>query len=133
MTAVDVAERMGIPVRTYRSFELGKGPFTFEKIRRFAEATDSDAMGIVSSLIFGSPDMALRCMDNKAATVLAAAFRAFGEGAGDQLAVIDPGSLIRAFDQTFNDLTEHLKRRDKTAERWLEENVGKLYGDTPVK
>lgn len=131
LTAVEVAEKMGMPVRSYRSFEAGKGALTLEKIRQFAEATESDAMGIVASLIFGSPDMALRCIDNKAATVLAAAFRSFGEKVGDQMAVIDAGTLIRAFDQTFLDLAEHLKRRDKTTERWLEENVGKLYGDLP--
>ena len=42
MRATDVALAMGLPLRTYQHFEEGAGPFDLERIRQFADATDSD-------------------------------------------------------------------------------------------
>ena len=42
MRSSEVAEAMGLQLRTYQHFEEGAGPFDLDRIRRFADATDSD-------------------------------------------------------------------------------------------
>jgi transcriptional regulator with XRE-family HTH domain len=128
MRPPQVAAAMGIGLRTYEEFEAGRGRLDLEKVRLFGLATDSDAVAITLGLLFGSKDSALR---NKGSTIMWITLREFEEGVGDQMAVI-PGSLIlETLRQAFNRLRDYLLKRDTSAERYLEEEIRRLY--TPDK
>lgn len=127
MSARAVAAKMKMPVRSYYSFEAGVGPLDIDEIHRFAAATDSDAMAILWALAAGAPDIALRCMDNKAASILVASFLRFTDKVGDQVTTIVPAILIEAFQRPFDGLQDHLQKRDQSTERWLEEHLPKLF------
>jgi transcriptional regulator with XRE-family HTH domain len=126
MSARAVAIAMGLPLRSYYSFEAGQGPLDIAKIWRFAEATDSDPAGIMNALMLGSSDYALRSMDNKIASIHLAKFRRFNDRVGDRMTHIGPSVLIEAFKRPFDSLEDHLDKRDESTERWLEENLPKI-------
>ena len=91
LSASDVAQRMGMPLRTYHHFEGGYAQLDVERIRRFADATDSDPHAIIAALALGSPEFAVRCMDNKLATILTIVLQEFDEETGDAIADLDAG------------------------------------------
>jgi transcriptional regulator with XRE-family HTH domain len=126
MTARDVAVAMGMPLRSYYSFESGAGPLDIAKLYRFAEATDSDASGILDALQLGSVDYALRCMNNKASAIQLASFRRFNERVGDRMTNIGPSQFIEAFKRPYDSLEEYADKRDQNTERWLAENLTKM-------
>jgi transcriptional regulator with XRE-family HTH domain len=126
LAARDVADRMGMPLRSYYSFEAGQGGLSLSKVWRFADATDSDPVAIALSLMLGSSDLAMRCMDNKAASILLASFRRFDERVGDRMTHIGAAALIEAFKRPFDNLEEYLEKRDQSTERWLAENLQKI-------
>lgn len=126
LSARAVADAMGMPLRSYYSFEAGQGPLDIAKIWRFAEATDSDPGGIMDALMFGSPDYALRSMDNKIVSIQMGSFRRFNDRVGDRMTNIGPSILIEAFKRPFDSLEDHLDKRDESTERWLEENLPKI-------
>ncbi|WP_029907564.1 helix-turn-helix domain-containing protein [Caulobacter sp. UNC358MFTsu5.1] len=126
MSAREVAAAMGLPLRSYYSFEAGQGPLDIAKIWRFAEAVDCDPAGIMDALMLGSPDHALRSMDNKIASIQLASFRRFSDKVGDRMTHIGPSTLIEAFKRPFDSLEEYLDKRDESTERWLAENLPKI-------
>ncbi len=126
MTAREVASAMGMKLRSYYSFEAGQGPLDIAKIWRFGEATDADPAGIMDSLMLGDPAYALRCMDNKAASIQLASFRRFNDRVGDRMTHIGPSIWIEAFKRPFDSAEEYLDKRDQSTERWLEENLPKI-------
>lgn len=85
LSARTVGEAMGMPLRSYYSFEAGQGPLDIAKIWRFAQATDSDPAGIMDTLMLGSPEHALRSMDNKIVSIQLASFRRFSDKVGDRM------------------------------------------------
>lgn len=117
---------MGMPLRSYYSFEAGQGPLDIAKIWRFAQATDSDPAGIMDTLMLGSPEHALRSMDNKIVSIQLASFRRFSDKVGDRMTHIGPSILIEAFKRPFDSLEDHLDKRDESTERWLAENLPKM-------
>lgn len=126
LSAREVADAMGMKLRTYYSFEAGQGPLDIAKIYRFALATDSDPAGIMDTLQLGDPAYALRCMDNKAASIQLASFRRFNDRVGDRMTHIGPSIWIEAFKRPFDSAEEYLEKRDQSTERWLEENLPKI-------
>ena len=123
---IDVAETMGLPIRTYQNFEAGRIHLDFEKIKGFAAATESDPHAILAAVMIGSPAYALRSMENKLTSVLMTALKRFDERLGDDIARIEVGRLIKAFRRTFDDLETELAERDAQARDWLDS------GDPPV-
>lgn len=126
MRANDVALAMGLPLRTYQHFEEGTGPFDLERIRLFSEATDSDPFAIVASIWLRSPEFAVRSIDSKPMVVMMLALSPFQEEMGDDLVLIEPRVWWGGFRRLFQDLTEHVRKRDLTAETWLDEQAGRL-------
>lgn len=127
LTAAEVAKAMGLALKTYENFEAGRGRLDLEKIRLFAEATRSDALAIVHGVMFEAPEGAIRAMDNKISTILWIALREFGDEVGDALAALPGTAVFEAFRGAFSTLADLLKRRDKSAERWLEREISRLY------
>ena len=58
-----VADAIGLPLRTYQRLEEGSGPFELDRIKLFADFTDSDPFAIVASIWLQSPEFAVRAID----------------------------------------------------------------------
>ena len=119
LSASDVAQRMGMPLRTYHHFEGGYAQLDVERIRRFADATDSDPHAILTAVLLGAPAFAARTMDNKMMSVLIAGAQRFDERLGDDIARIEVARFIAATRRMFDDLEAELSRSDQDARNWL--------------
>lgn len=106
-------------VGAWNPFESGRAPFDWARIRAFAAATDSDPHAILAAVLIGSPQFAVRCMDNKLARVLSAAVRHADARMGDRLARLEVSRLIAAFGQMFATLERDLAAREAEAADWL--------------
>nr|WP_314121550.1 XRE family transcriptional regulator [uncultured Brevundimonas sp.] len=126
MRTIDVATGMNMALRSYEHFESGAGRINIERIHRFADVTDSDPHAILAALALGSPAFALRCVDNKLATILAVVLQEFDEEAGDAISELDARTIINAFTKTLKDLAVQSVRKDAEAEAWLEERKARL-------
>lgn len=122
-----VAAGMGIGLRTYEEFEAGRGRLDLEKVRLFGLATDSDAVAITLGLLFGSRESAMRALENKASTILWIALQEFEGDVGDQMAVIPGSFILETLRQAFVRLRDYLLKRDTSAERYLEDEIRRLY------
>ena len=126
MRTVDVAQAMNMAPRSYEHFESGAGRINIERIHRFAEVTDSDPHAILAALPLGSPEFALRCIDNKLATILYVVLQEFNDEAGDGIAELGARTIINTFTKALRDLANQSVRRDDLAEAWLEERRHRL-------
>ncbi|PZR34097.1 helix-turn-helix transcriptional regulator [Caulobacter segnis] len=127
LTQLELANAMGIAEKTYENFEAGRGRLNFDRIKRFAEATRSDALAIVHGVMFEDPEIAYRAMDNKSSTILWLAHREFSEDVGDAVSLLPGTAVFEAFRQAFAALKELLARRRNGAEHWLEQEISRLY------
>lgn len=121
-----VAQRMGMAIRSYERFESGRGALNVTRVHRFAQATDSDAYAILMALDIRSPAFALRCMDNKAMTLLVMAVQEFDATAEDDVGRLEPRSLIAAYTQLFDGLTAKAREIDAFVEQWMSDKA--LHG-----
>lgn len=113
-------------MRTYQHFEGGDGPFDLDRIRLFADATDSDPFAIVVSIWLRSPQFAVRSIDNKPMVVMMLALRDFEDRMGDDLGLIEPRVWWGGFRRLFQDFDEHVRKRDLSAQTWLDEQASRL-------
>ena len=126
MKTAEIAQAMGMALRSYEHFESGGGRVNLERIHRFAEATDSDAYAILAALALGSPEFALRTADNKLMTILMVALQEFDAEVGDVLGELDARTIINTFTKALKDLALQSVRRDSAANAWLQQRLGKL-------
>lgn len=124
---------MGIGLRTYEDFEAGRGRLDLEKVRLFGLATDTDAVAIALGLMFGSKETALRALDNKSSTILWIALREFEDEAGDKISAIPGAYFLESLRQAFDRLRDYLQKRDTSAERWLDDEIRRLYEPEPAE
>ena len=111
MRSADLAARLGLPQRTYEYFESGCGHPNLERLDAVAEALDADAHAIRIAMEIGSPAFANRCADNKLGGLLTYSLQDFDAAAGDDIALLDPQTLMSAFDELFRQLTEIARHR----------------------
>jgi len=128
MRPSELARELNMPLRTYEHLEAGRGKITYEKIVRFAEATNSDPVAILLSIPLKSDAFAVRCADNKLATILTIALGELNEELGDDIEFLEAGTLIGAFTRVTKDLKAHVANRDLFAENWLKEHSPKVDG-----
>lgn len=126
MKTAEIAQAMGMALRSYEHFESGGGRVNLERIHRFAEATDSDAYAILAALALASPEFALRTADNKLMTILMVALQEFDAEVGDVLGELDARTIINTFTKALKDLALQSVRRDSAANAWLQQRLGKL-------
>lgn len=126
LRAAEVAEAMNMAIRSYEHFESGGGKINIERIHRFAEVTNSDPHAILAALALGSPAFALRCADNKLATILTVALQEFDRDAGDAIAELESLTIINAFTKVLKDLAAQSVRRESAADAWIEERRRQL-------
>ena len=117
---------MNMPLRSYEHFEAGRGRMTFDRIARFAEVTNSDALAIWMAIPMECPEFALRCADNKLMTIAAIAMCELNEELAEDIIYLEAGTLIGAFTRVSKELTEHVRGRDTFAEAWLQEKTPKV-------
>lgn len=122
----DVARAMGMPLRSYEHFEAGRGRLDLQRLQTFADATDSDPFAIVAALILRRPEFALRVADSKLMVVMMLSLDDFNEDLGEDIRLIEVRVLVGAFRRVFQDLTDHVRKRDLTAERWLDERSRRM-------
>jgi transcriptional regulator with XRE-family HTH domain len=132
MRSSEVARGLGMPLRSYEHFEAGRGKLTFERIVKFAQVTNSDPLAILAAVPLRDPAFAIHVADNKLMTILMIALAELHEELGEDIAYLEPRTLIGAFTRVRNDLIEHVRRRDLFAETWLEENASKVKGASAV-
>ena len=130
LKAADVARSMNMALRSYEHFESGGGRINLERVHRFAEVTDSDPHAIIAALALGSPAFALRCADNKLATILTVVLQEFDETAGDAIAELESLTIINAFTKTLKELAAQSVKRESAADAWLEERRNRLASPT---
>lgn len=128
MKPSEVAKAMGLPLRTYEHFERGSGRMTYARIRRFGLATDCDPIAIVATLPLRSPEFALNTADNKLMTIAMAALSELNEELGADIHFLTSPMLVNAFDRLSKDLIEQVRKRDQSAELWIEQQSAKLHG-----
>jgi len=126
LRVVDVAEAMGMAPRSYEHFEAGRGRLDFVRLERFAEATESDPWAIVLEVMLKRPGLALAAMDNKLAVIGLLALDDFHEDLGEDIALIEPRVLVSGFRQLFQGFADHVRKRDLTVERWLDDRTRKV-------
>ncbi len=131
LSARQVADAMGLPLRTYYNFESGSGALDIARIFRFGDATSTDPVSIFEALMLGSVEHALRCAENQAASIKLAAFHRFEQKVGDGMTNIQPQFFIEAFTRAYDSLEGHKDKTDRGAERWLAENMPKVPRDDP--
>jgi transcriptional regulator with XRE-family HTH domain len=115
----EVARLMGMKLRSYQHFESARGREDVPTIHAFAEAVNADGHAIMLALEMRSAEFALACLDNKLTHVMVLAVERFYRKAGQQIARIDPRSVISAFERAFADLTAKLQEDDAYVERWM--------------
>jgi transcriptional regulator with XRE-family HTH domain len=122
----EVARAMGMPLRSYEHFEAGRGRLDLARLERFADATDSDPYAIVAAIILKRPGLALRASDNKLMVVMMLALDDFDDDLGEDIRLLEPRVLVGAFRRVFQDLAEHVRKRDLSVERWLDDRSRKV-------
>jgi transcriptional regulator with XRE-family HTH domain len=126
LRAIEVARRMGLPVRSYERFESGRGPLNVARIHQFAEATDSDGFAILVALDIRSASFAVRCIDNKAMTLMIMAIQEFDGEARDDIGRLEPRTLISGYARMFDGLTAMAREIDAFVEQWMNDKA--LHG-----
>jgi len=122
----DMARLMDMHPRTYEHFEAGRSPLDLDKLQKFAEVTDSDPFGILVGVWLQAPEFAVRTADNKPIVAFMLALRVFHEDLRDDVSLIEPRLFVGAFRRVFQDLADHVRNRDLTAETWLDTQARRI-------
>jgi transcriptional regulator with XRE-family HTH domain len=125
-SAQEVADAMGMPLRTYQQFEAGRGPLTHERIFGFADATDCDPFALLLGAILQRPELALDCADTKFCLIMMMSLDNFLEDRGSDLLYLDPPNAAGGFERLFKELGAKLDERDRFFETWLADRRGTI-------
>ena len=131
MTAQQVADAMGLPLRTYEYFEAGKGRVNLDYVQRFAAATNCDPWALVLGPPLGSTEFARRTADTKMILIFLIALGEFETRMEDRLITLDPRALIEAFTEAFRKVEAESRARDEETESWLDAGRDRLAGKPP--
>lgn len=112
-TAAEVAEAMGMPLRSYEHFEAGQGRFDFDKVRRFAEVLEADPFAILTAVQIAAPAFAARCADNKMMLALLIRLEEFQRELGETVADLDPALTMTEIGAAFQRMEQELRRRSR--------------------
>jgi transcriptional regulator with XRE-family HTH domain len=101
LPATDVAEALGMSLRSYEYFESGHGRLNILRVHEVARILKADPFALLIAVDIGSPEFAVRSMDNKLAMILLMAVADFDAVAADQISLLEPATLIAVFRKTF--------------------------------
>jgi transcriptional regulator with XRE-family HTH domain len=131
MTGAQTAAAMGVSLRTYQDFEAGRRAFDFDKIRLFAKATRSDAVGILLAIHYGWPELAILLMDNKLATAFFILMRDLFAEVGPRLSRVPSALLVSGFRFIRDEVLKLFARQDATSEDYIERAILESYEAPP--
>lgn len=132
MSAKSVAEKIGVPLSSYERWENGKSRLSYDRIVRFATATDSDPVALVTCVMLSDPVFAVRCADNKLMITVAIALRELNDALGDDLDQLGPALPLAAFRQAVRAIIDKVHRADPFANSWARQRMADP-GAVPVK
>ncbi len=98
LRAPQVAQAMGLPLRTYRHFEAAQGQTPPERLLAFARATDSDYAALLLCAGGLKPALALACADNKTLTIAVDAVEDLHADLSTALSTLTAAEVTSAFD-----------------------------------
>lgn len=102
---------MPMASRSYERFEAGEGEFNFGKVRRFAEVTRSDPLGILFAVLINSPGFAVSTAGNKLNPLFLLTLEEFDQDVGEDIALLDGTTILQVFNQAFRTLAAEIRRR----------------------
>lgn len=112
-----IADRMGMPLRSYEYFDSGRGGVTYDRLLSFAQATDSDPLALLVASALNSPELAERSANNKIVLIWMFVLRDLNEELGDDIVYLRPGHIISVLGEVRKKLVEYVRSSD--AEAWL--------------
>lgn len=110
MRASEVAEAMGVDLRSYQNLEVKMGPVSLAYVDRFARVTDSDAVALKLTIALELPRLAARCADNKLATWILTGLEDLERGLGDAVSKLESAVVISVIDEAVGKLIAHALR-----------------------
>lgn len=128
MTAQQVANLMGLPLRTYEYFEAGSGRVNLDYVHRFAAATNCDPYAMLLGPALGSTEFARRTADSKMILIFLIALGEFESRMEDRLLTLDPRGLIEVFTEAFRKIEADILARERETESWLDAGRDRLAG-----
>lgn len=131
MSGAQVAADMGVSLRTYQDFEAGRRAFDFDKVRLFAKATRSDAVGILLAIHFSWPELAVLLMDNKMATAFYILMRDLFVEVGPRLSRVPAALLVSGFRFIRDEVLKLFARQDASSEDYIERAILESYETPP--
>jgi transcriptional regulator with XRE-family HTH domain len=111
----EVAEALGMALRSYQHLEAGKGRVSVELVLRVAKVLKVDSYAILAAVEINSPDFAVRCLDNKLVTVFLMGLKDFDARFQDSIAQLDPATLMSAFRSALDELGRIAQERSAVA------------------
>ena len=126
LRASEVARVMGMPLRSYEHLEAGQGKITYERLVRFAEATNCDPVALLAVVPMGSMEFAERCADNKLMQIVMIVLSELNEDLGPDIVYLESRTIIGGITRLCRELAEHVRKRDTYAESWLEAKTPRL-------
>lgn len=112
-----MAGALHIAPRSYGYIESGRSRMPLERIHQAAEILGADAYALLLAIDMGSPEFAIRCADNKLVTILVMALEAFDRKVGDDIALLDPRTVMSAFSEALDNLATQARERAELAAR----------------
>lgn len=131
MTAQQVADAMGLPLRTYEYFEAGSGRVNLDYVHRFAVATNCDPYALLLGPAINSTELARRTADTKMILIFLIALGEFESRMQDRLVALDPRILIEAFTEAFRKVEADSFARERETDAWLDAGRERLAGRPP--
>jgi DNA-binding CsgD family transcriptional regulator/DNA-binding XRE family transcriptional regulator len=110
MSPGQVAEAMGVELRTYYNLETSTGRASLSYVDDFARVTNSDAKALALALVMRLPLLAVRCADNKLATLVLAGLEDLHQDLGEALAHLEAAVVMSVIDEAFGKLAAHARR-----------------------
>lgn len=104
LRSAEVAQAMGLPLRSYQHLESGAGCFLVAHLQAFARATDSDPLALLLAGVLRSAEFADRCADVKLATLAVMFVEDMHQTLGEDLARLNAATVLSALGDVLHDL-----------------------------
>jgi transcriptional regulator with XRE-family HTH domain len=114
----EVAEALRISQRAVEHFENGKGALNVDRVHRVAALLRADPYAILAAFEIGSPKFAQRCADNKLMLQFMMKLKEFDARAQDAIGLLDPHTIMKAFETMFDDLARKAAEQQKIVSQW---------------
>lgn len=107
----EMASALHMAPRSFEYFESGRSRINLDRLHQAAEALGADPYALLLAVDMGSPRFAMRCAENKLVSILVMALQEFDQVNGDDIALLDPRTVMAAFTQALDELSRHARER----------------------